>query len=307
MKKREFKDITNALTIDVEDWFHASVFNDKISQNEWHNCENRVVGNVAKILKILGSKNVRATFFILGWVAEWHPEVVRMIQDAGHELSTHGYAHQLIYKQTPEEFKEDVKKSIELIEYHSGTKVVGYRAPSYSIIHETFWAYEVICDLGIKYDSSIFPIKHDIYGVPFAPRFPYKIELDNGGEIFEFPLSTIKFCGKNFPIAGGGYFRLFPYWFIKGGIKKLNGAGKPVIIYFHPWELDPYFPRLQLGTTKNLRTYCNLILTEDKLRFLIDDFNFAPVCDVLNIEGLETNMKISEKLGSLLKEDLELD
>lgn len=294
--------IINALTIDVEDWFHASVFNHKISEKEWNKCQSRVTNNVKKILGILQHKNVKATFFILGWVAEKHPEIVELIQSYGHELSTHGYAHKLIYKQTPQEFKTDVKASIEIIESISGTKVIGYRAPSYSIIYETFWAYEVIGELGIKYDSSIFPIKHDIYGVPFAPRFPYKIALDHGMEIYEFPLSTIKIFGKNFPIAGGGYFRLFPYWFIKMGIKKLNNSGKPVIIYFHPWELDPFFPRMKLGVTKNLRTYCNLMLTEQKLKWLINDFKFAPVSEVLNVQYLETDMTISEKLGSLALE-----
>ncbi len=299
MHEKQSDKIINALTIDVEDWFHASVFNDKISQKQWDKCESRVVCNVCKILHILRTRNVKATFFVLGWVAEKYPEIVQMIQWEGHELSTHGYAHKLIYKQTPKEFEEDVKSSIEIIESQTGTRVVGYRAPSYSIIDETFWAYEVIYDLGIMYDSSIFPIKHDIYGVPFAPRFPYKIDLDNGREIYEFPLSTIKYLGKNFPIAGGGYFRLFPYWFIKRGIKKLNASGKPVIVYFHPWELDPDFPRLKLGFTKNFRTYCNLMLTEEKLKQLINDFNFAPVCNVLKIDYLETNMTISEKLGGL--------
>jgi polysaccharide deacetylase family protein (PEP-CTERM system associated) len=303
MLEKNSNSIVNALTIDVEDWFHASVFNEKISQKQWDKCESRVVFNVDRILQILRARNVRATFFVLGWVAEKHPEVVQMIQEEGHELSTHGYAHKLIYKQTPKEFEEDVRTSIEIIEGQTGTRVVGYRAPSYSIIDRTFWAYEVIYDLGILYDSSIFPIKHDIYGVPFAPRFPYKIELDNGKEIYEFPLSTIIYFGKNFPIAGGGYFRLFPYWFIKWGIKKLNDSGKPVIIYFHPWELDPDFPRLRLGFTKNFRTYCNLILTEEKLKKLIKDFKFAPVCDVLKIDCLETSMTISEKLGTFSSEE----
>lgn len=286
--------IRNAMTIDVEDWFHANVFNEKIAYDQWDFCEHRIVPNILKILNILEREETKATFFILGWVARRHPNIVKMISDKGHELATHGYAHKLIYQQTPEEFEYDVSLSKEIIEDISGVKVVGYRAPSYSIIKQTFWAYEILYELGFKYDSSIFPIKHDVYGVPFAPRFPYKINLDYNREIYEFPLSTVNYFGKNVPIAGGGYFRLFPYHFIKWGIKKLNRKGKPCVIYIHPWELDPDIPQINLGWLKNFRTYGNLGLTEHKFTMLFKDFKFAPIKKILKISTIKVNVKISE-------------
>ena len=271
----------NALTIDVEEWFQVAIFKDIIKYEDWDKCESRIIPNICKTLNLLSKMNVKATFFVLGWVAERYPEVVKAIKEMGHEIASHGYAHKLIYEQTREEFATDVKKSIDILEEITGEKVLGYRAPSFSIVKETLWAWEVLAEMGIKYTSSVFPVKHDRYGILTVPRFPFAIKVNEKDELIEFPLSTFRMLNRNIPIAGGGYLRLYPYWFIKKGIQKINKAGKPAIIYFHPWELDCSLPRKKVNMVSRLRYYGNLTLTERKIKILLEDFEFTPVKEVL--------------------------
>lgn len=273
----------NALSVDVEDWFQVTNFEKVIDRTDWDSCEPRVVANVNKILAILSSRGVRATFFILGWIAERFPHVVESIWQRGHEISTHGYEHRQIHEQTREEFAQDVIRAIRVLEDITGQKIIGYRAPSYSIVPETLWAWELLAEQGIRYDSSIFPIKHDRYGVPGLPRYPFTITLDSGRELVEFPLSTVRILGKNIPIAGGGYLRLYPYWFIKWAVRRINRRGYPAIFYLHPWEIDPFQPKQEVNFFNKLRHYSNLWTTENKIKALVRDFQFAPVREVLSL------------------------
>ncbi len=274
----------NALTFDIEDYYQVEAFKDYIRYEEWSQYESRVVENTRKITKILDERHVKATFFILGWVAERFPDMVKSLTDNGHEIATHGYAHQMVYQQLPEVFEDDLTKSIALLEKISEEKVIGYRAPTYSIIEESFWAFDILIKHNLLYDSSIFPINHDRYGVPDSERFPHQIQGKNGRTILEFPLSTLRFWKWNFPIAGGGYLRLFPYRILKLGIQWLNRQQQPGIIYLHPWELDPEQPRIpNIPYTTRLRHYINLHSTATKLHRLIRDFEFAPIRDVLNL------------------------
>ncbi len=273
--------ILNALTVDVEDWFHVSLFRHHIHPREWDKLDSTVVSNVCRILNLFTQYNVRATFFILGWVAERYPEIVVAIKEQGHEIASHGYAHQIVYEQTRHEFFSDVSRSIEILTKISGEAIRGYRAPSYSITRNSMWAWEKLIELGIEYDSSVFPIKHDLYGIADAPRFPFRIGVKGKGRLIEFPISTVKILGRNVPIAGGGYLRLYPFWFFKKGIEKINAEGKPAIIYFHPWEMDPHIPRINVGAVKHLRHYGNLALMEERIVQLLESFRFGPVSQVL--------------------------
>lgn len=276
----------NALTFDIEDYFQVEAFKQHIPYNEWPNYESRVVANTQKILAILDERNVKATFFILGWVAERAPQMVKAIAANGHEIASHGYAHQMVYTQTPEAFETDFAKSLEILEGLSGQKVLGYRAPTYSIIEQSYWALDILAKYGLQYDSSIFPITHDRYGIPNAPRFPYPIYEKNGRRLIEFPLSTLRVGKWNLPIAGGGYMRLLPYLVMKFGLRHLNRQGQPGIIYLHPWELDPDQPRIpNIRATTKFRHYVNLHATAFKLRSFVHDFEFAPIRNVLRLPG----------------------
>jgi polysaccharide deactylase family protein, PEP-CTERM locus subfamily len=272
----------NALTIDVEDYYHVSAFESIVRKEDWPKFESRVERNTIGVLNILSDFNVKATFFILGWVAERFPQMVRDIQKEGHEIACHGYWHKLIYQRSRDFFRDDIRKAKAILEETAGTKVTGYRAPSYSIIQDTIWALDILIEEGFEYDSSIFPIRHDRYGMPDSERFPYIISRDGYGEIKEFPLSTIRFLGVNFPVAGGGYFRLFPYRFTRWALNRINKVErKPFIFYFHPWEIDPDQPRLKPGYVSRFRHYVNLSKTDGKLRKLLGDFKFTPVKNVL--------------------------
>lgn len=274
----------NALTFDIEDYYQVEAFKDFIRFEAWPQYPSRVVANTAKITAILDERGVKATFFILGWVAERFPAMVQELAAAGHEIATHGYAHQMVYTQTPAEFEADLLKSTRILEALAGQKVIGYRAPTYSIIEESFWAIDILIRHQFRYDSSIFPIVHDRYGVPNGERFPHHIERAGGQRLLEFPLSTLRLWKWNFPVAGGGYLRLFPYLFLKKSLQWLNKQNRPGIIYLHPWELDPEQPRIpNLPATTRFRHYLNLHSTAAKLRKLIRDFQFAPIREVLQL------------------------
>jgi polysaccharide deacetylase family protein (PEP-CTERM system associated) len=273
--------IVNAMTIDVEEHFHANVFNGVVSRDRWNGLESRVCANTDRLLRLFGDANVQASFFVLGCVAERHRDLVKRIAALGHEVASHGHGHELIYDQTPTAFREDVRRSKAVLESLTGVEVHGFRAPSYSITKRSLWALDILADEGYRYDASIFPVHHDRYGIPDAPRHPYDINC-SGRALVEAPPSTVRVGPVNLPIAGGGYFRLLPYAWTRWGIARLNEVErKPAIFYVHPWELDPGQPRLPLGHLSNLRHYSNLSQTERRLKKLVAEFRFGPLSTVL--------------------------
>lgn len=267
----------NAMTIDVEDYFHVSVFDGVLPRAEWDSMESRVCNNTRRLLNIFAEYQVRGTFFVLGWVAERFPELVCDIAGHGHEIASHGYAHRLVYDQTPVAFRDDVRRAKALLEDISGRPVDGYRAPSYSITPRSLWALDILVEEGYRYDSSIFPIRHDRYGIPGSGRRPYVIERRTGA-LFEVPGSTTTAGALNLPVSGGGYFRILPYWWTRWGIARLNRVEKrAAVFYLHPWEIDPDQPRLPAGRISSFRHYRNLGETEHRLRRLLRDFRFGPI------------------------------
>jgi polysaccharide deacetylase family protein (PEP-CTERM system associated) len=269
--------VHNALTIDVEDYYMVSAFADVVKFEDWHRYESRIERNTYKILELLDKLDMKATFFVLGWVAQRNPELVRNIHSAGHEIACHGYNHRLICHLTPEQFRRDVRGAKSILEDIAGTAVIGYRAASYSVVEKTLWALDILIEEGFLYDSSIFPIHHDRYGLPGACRFPHVIKRDSG-TIMEFPPSTYRFLGQNIPIAGGGYLRLLPVQIIKAAIKRINAKEKKsVVLYFHPWEIDVDQPRINGRRLSQIRHYMNLKSTMPKLKNILADFNFQPI------------------------------
>ncbi len=266
----------NYLTIDVEDYFQVGAFSDIVSPDSWETMEQRIDESVAVILQMLKKRKVRATFFVVGWIAEKHPEVVHAIMEDGHEIGCHGYWHRSIDKMTPDAFREDTLKAKRILEALCNRKITSYRAPSYSITKKSLWALDILKDAGFKTDSSIFPIAHDMYGIPDSPRFRHNL-TEYGLE--EFPMSTTVFFGRNIPVSGGGYFRLFPYWFTKMALKRINQKEKqPFVFYLHPWEIDPQQPRIQhAGFLSRFRHYNNLDKTLGRFERLLDDFEFIPL------------------------------
>lgn len=271
------------LQIDVEDWYHD------LSIKEWHLYEDRIVPSTYKVLDILKDTDAKATFFVLGYVAQRFPELVQRIKNENHEIATHGYAHLPITKQTPSEFEEDLVHSIKILEEITGERVLGYRAPQFTIVKETSWAIDILKKQGLRYDSSVFPTKTHLYGVPDAPLFPYHISSSNiednnaEGEFWEIPLSVyrIPVLGKNIPIAGGFYLRFLPYSFIQFAIRRINELNQPAVCYLHPWELDPEQPRID-----SLRWYhyYRLSSTRRKFKKLLTQFQFTSVRRYFNFE-----------------------
>lgn len=275
--------VVNAMTIDVEDYFHVSAFEGSVSRSRWERLEERVVRNTDRLLELFEQAELKATFFVLGWVAERHPDLVRRIADAGHELGSHGFAHRLVYDQSPAEFREDLRRSRGVISSVVGFPIDGYRAPSFSITARSLWAFDIIREEGFVYDASVFPIRHDRYGLPTAPRHFHEMTIADG-TLWECPGSTVRVAGANLPVAGGGYFRLLPYAWTRWGMSRLNGLERqPAVFYLHPWEIDPQQPRLPGSRLSVFRHYTNLDKTEGRLRRLVADFRFAPLKDVLAI------------------------
>ena len=273
--------MVNAMTVDVEDYFQVSAFDHVVKRDAWPGMESRVVANTERLLQLFDEFDVRGTFFVLGWVAERHPSLVRRIVAQGHELASHGYGHRLVYSQTPDEFRNDVRRAKRLLEDAGGVEVRGYRAPSFSVTSRSLWALDVLLEEQYRYDASIFPIRHDRYGIPDAPRWPHTIERP-AGRVYEVPGSTVRLGGTNLPVAGGGYFRVLPYAWTRFGISRVNRLERqPVVFYLHPWEIDPDQPRLQAGVLSRFRHYRNLHQTENRLRRLMRDFQFAPLASVL--------------------------
>lgn len=273
--------IVNAMTIDVEDYFQVSGFEHLVSRDSWDKFESRVTRNTQRLLDIFAESGVRGTFFVLGWVAEKYPAIVKAIHDAGHELASHGYGHRLIYTTSAEEFRADVRRATDAIGAATGVRVAGYRAPSFSITNRSLWALDVLIEEGFTYDASIYPIRHDRYGIPDSPRHIHQLRRASGS-LWELPGSTVRWGGVNLPIGGGGYFRLLPYQWTSSGIRRLNTVERePAIFYLHPWEIDPEQPRLGASILSSFRHYRNLQKTEGRLRQLLKDFKFGPISQVL--------------------------
>ncbi len=267
--------IKNYLTIDVEDYFQVSAFEDFINRHDWDAMEQRVVGNTENVLTLLAQHETKATFFIVGWIAEKYPQLVKDIHAQGHAIGCHSYWHRKVYDLSPEEFRSDTQKVKTILEDIIGEPVLGYRAPSYSITKKSLWALDILKEIGFTYDSSIFPVYHDTYGIPNSPRFPYR----HANGLLEFPLSTALLLGRKIPVSGGGYFRLFPYGFTRYALRTINhNEGKPFNFYLHPWELDPGQPRLkQARPLSRFRHYNQLRRTQTRFVQLLKDFSFAPL------------------------------
>jgi len=263
----------HALTIDVEEFFQVHALSRVVAMEDWETYPSSVAACTELILNILEAGEVKATFFCLGWIAERHPDLIRRIHRAGHEIASHGYAHKVIYDQEPAVFKADTSRAKSILEDITGEPVLGYRAPTYSITKRTLWALDILEELGYRYDSSIFPIRHDNYGIPDAPRFPHRL---SPRRLVEFPISTVRWGSANLPIAGGGYFRLLPYGWTRWGMRRVNGVEQaPAVFYLHPWEIDPEQPRLEAPALARYRHYHNLRETEGRLERLMREFPFG--------------------------------
>lgn len=281
MPNQRKPDYVNSFTVDVEDYFQTEAMASAVSREDWDRIPSRVERNTERILEILEIHQVRATFFFLGWVAARYPKLVRLVLGLGHEIGCHSYWHRLVYQLSPHEFLEDTRLAKDAIEDASGVRVIGYRAPSFSIVQRADWAYEVLADLGFRYDSSTYPVNHDIYQNPGAPRFPYLVASSG---LLELPVATVSAAGVNLPVAGGGYFRILPYSYTRWGLTRLADEGLRSIIYMHPWELDVDQPRLSANRRSRFRQYTGLGSVARKLDRLLKDFRFAPIQQVFSAE-----------------------
>ena len=272
----------NAISVDVEDYFHTEAMTTAVSRGDWDRMPSRVVQNTNRLFELFADRGVHGTFFFLGWVAERYPGLVRQTASLGHEVGCHSFWHRLVYRLSPEEFREDTIRAKKAIEDAAGAPVYGYRAPSFSLVRGTEWAAEILAELGFRYDSSVFPLRHDLYNNPGAPRTPHRIA---SGAMMEFPVATISIGGQKFPIAGGGYLRMLPYGYIRWGIKRLNKKeGLRAIVYTHPWEIDPEQPRLAATLRSKMRQYTHLSKTFHKLGTLLEDFNFVSLSECFSAE-----------------------
>ncbi|ABD79403.1 XrtA system polysaccharide deacetylase [Saccharophagus degradans] len=287
--------VVHAMTVDVEDYFHVSAFYKVISQGDWDKWPTRVEENTLKLLDLFEQRKIKCTFFVLGWVAERFPELIRKLSEQGHEIASHGYSHQLVYTQTPEVFREETKKSKDILEQITQQPILGYRAASYSITRKSLWALDILDELGFEWDSSIFPVHHDNYGVPGSPTQPYTIELENGNKITEFPLTSAKVMGMSIPAAGGGYFRQYPYALSRWLFERASvNQTRPLIFYLHPWEIDPDQPRVPNASFKSkFRHYTNLHRCYGRLERMINDFNFGTIQQSLGSVNIDQNVHIS--------------
>jgi polysaccharide deacetylase family protein (PEP-CTERM system associated) len=268
--------VLNALSIDVEDYYMVSAFEKQISRGDWTRLESRVEKNTLRILYIMDGHGARGTFFVVGWIGDHIPGLVKEIHRRGHEVACHSYYHQLIYNMTPDEFRQDLRRTRKALETAGGGQVIGFRAPSFSIVEKNLWALDILRQEGFRYDASIFPADHARGGIAVSARYPHFIQ-----DLAEFPMSTAQVFGKSIPFSGGGYFRFFPYSFIRFGMNQSVAAGKPTVVYLHPWEIDPAQPRISAGRFDTFKHYVNLDKTESKFRKLLTDYHFAPVRDVL--------------------------
>jgi len=275
----------NALTIDVEDYFQVSAFRDHVDYRDWDGFESRVVANTRRVMDLLDEASVKGTFFVLGWVAERKPALAREIDARGHEVACHGFSHQLIYRQSAAQFRDETERAKKLLEDQCGRAVRGYRAASFSIVDSTRWALDVLAEAGFEYDSSLFPVRHDLYGIDVESAAPHRLTTSRGASLVEFPMTVRKVLGVPVPVSGGGYFRLYPLA-LTSALLRARGDDVPFVFYLHPWELDPEQPRIAASWKSRFRHYTNLRSCERKLRALLDRFRFAPMASVLVEQGL---------------------
>lgn len=277
--------ITNALSVDVEEYYHSIEFETAFPGEERCTLPSRVEESTERVLALLSTLGVHATFFTVGQIAEAHPKLIRQVSEAGHEVACHSYRHELVSRQAPEEFRCDLRRAKVILEDLTGKAVIGYRAPNYSIGAAQAWAYDILLEEGFLYDSSIYPILHDRYGWPNAPRFPHEVRNNGLQKLIEFPIGTTRVLGRNLPIGGGGYFRVFPVGWFQNRIQRVNKhEGQPVMFYFHPWELDRQQPYPSMPWYHSLRHYVGIERLEAKLRRLLQDCHFSTVRDVLGLQ-----------------------
>jgi polysaccharide deacetylase family protein (PEP-CTERM system associated) len=287
------------LTVDVEDYFQVEAFAGSVDRNSWDARPSRVVANTHRVLDLFDQHNAKGTFFFVGWVAERFPHLVREVQSRGHELACHSYWHRTVYSLTPDEFRQDTRQAKRAIEDVTGIAVNGYRAPSWSITKSSLWALDILAEEGFTYDSSIYPIHHDLYGVPGAQRFPYTHECANGLKLREFPPATLRFFGTNFPVAGGGYLRIFPTVVTELAFRTFEKKyGERVVVYLHPWELDPEQPRIAGPLKSRLRHYTNLKHMHAKLNTVLSRHKFQPFKDVMAAEAAGTMAELNSNYSS---------
>jgi polysaccharide deacetylase family protein (PEP-CTERM system associated) len=278
--------IINALTVDVEEYYHAEIFRRGVRDGAHHTRESRVERSTDRLLEIMREHGARATFFVLGEIAKLHPALIQRIAAERHEVACHSDRHDNVWQQSPQEFRADIRRAKQRIEDVIGQPVIGYRAPNFSIGRiQQPWAYPILVEEGFRYDSSLFPIVHDRYGQPDAPRFAHEIWKNGAGSLLEFPIGTVRLIGMNLPIGGGGYFRLLPVALTALGIRHVNDReGRPVMFYLHPWELDPGQPRQKMAFHHRVRHYVGLEKQVGKLSRLLSRFSFAPACEVLQLD-----------------------
>lgn len=270
----------NVLTIDVEEYFHVSAFEAIISPQDWPQHESRIEETTNRLLERLSFTGAKATFFVLGWVAERHPDLIRAIRGLGHEVASHGYAHQVLTALTPAQFRADIRRAKDILEDILGEPVLGYRAPSFTIMEDTVWALRTLVEEGYVYDSSIFPVWHDRYGLHGANPYCHRL-MTAAGAIWEVPPSTLPIRNMRLPVAGGGYFRLWPYRLLRRWLKKIESSGHPLVVYLHPWEIDPDQPRVHASWLSRRRHYLNLHKTEGRLMQLLQDFRFGSIVETI--------------------------
>ncbi len=278
--------VENILTIDVEDWFHILELPSEIPVKDWIKLENRVLKNTLSLLNLLRSYNAKATFFILGWVAQYYPDLIREIEKQGHEIATHGYSHRLIHSLTPEEFAQDISLSLEHLSRVTSKPIRGYRAPGFSLTEDCLWALDILLELGLSYDASVFPLKRNHGGYENFVEEGGFITTPKGKQILEVPVTCNNVLGKKVYLLGGGYFRISPYWMIASGIEQLNQQGKPAMIYLHPREFDPSQPRLEMSKVRSFMSYVNLHQTENKLERILSNFQFNSIENIWNLSSV---------------------
>lgn len=273
--------VIDCVSVDLEDYYHVEAFASRISRSQWGAFTSRVRQNTERTLELLERSKCRATFFVLGWIAEREPGLIRELADAGHEVACHSHLHRPLHTLKPSEFHDDLRRSRDVIERAAGAKVVGFRAPTFSITNDSLWALQILSDEGFLYDSSIFPIHHDLYGMPDAPRWAHRRRVPSGQAIWEIPPSTVRMAKMNVPFGGGGYLRLLPMPFTRWAIRKTHRLERPIIVYFHPWELDPDQPRLEGSWRSRLRHYSGLNRTANRLQEILSNGSFQPLISLV--------------------------
>jgi len=274
--------LVHTMSVDVEDYFQVEAFAGVVFPDSWMQRPSRVVENTRRVLDLFAEHQVKATFFFVGWVADRFPALVRDVVNQGHEIACHSYWHRAVYKLTPEEFRDDTCRAMQVIEQAAGVGVMGYRAPTWSITRHCLWALDILAELGFKYDSSIYPIHHDLYGVPQAPRFAHTLQSPKGYKLQEFPPATVSMLGMTLPAAGGGYLRIFPSWYTDFAFRQIGRRHRePVGVYFHPWEIDPEQPRIHASLRSRFRHYTSLGKMEHRLRHILGKYRFGRYCDRL--------------------------